>query len=73
VTHRPEATGFLVSLVGADRVAFGTDLPFDMMAGSLASQLPSDLADADRAQIAAGTAQTWFDVFPALITTRRNP
>ncbi len=73
VTHRPEATGFLVSLVGADRVAFGTDLPFDMMAGSLSSQLPAELSDADRTQIAGATAQAWFDVFPALTATRRTP
>ena len=68
VTHRPEATGFLASLVGADRVAYGTDLPFDMMSGPLDSQLPAGLSEADRRFIAAGTARAWFDVFPDLVT-----
>jgi aminocarboxymuconate-semialdehyde decarboxylase len=64
VTHRREATSLLISLVGADRVAYGTDMPFDMMAGSLESQVPADLADADRAQVAAETARAWFGAFP---------
>jgi aminocarboxymuconate-semialdehyde decarboxylase len=75
VTHRPEVTGFLVSLVGADRVAFGTDLPFDMMAGPIADQLPPDLAPADRSLVESGTAQAWFGVFAPTPqpTARRNP
>ncbi len=30
ITHDPEALRFLVSLVGADHVLLGTDIPFDM-------------------------------------------
>jgi aminocarboxymuconate-semialdehyde decarboxylase len=66
VTHRPEATAFLVSLVGADRVAFGTDLPFDMMAGPLHTQIPDgSIEPAQRDLISAGTARAWFGVFPS--------
>lgn len=79
VTHNPEATRFLVSLVGADRVAFGTDLPFDMMGGPADSQLPEGLPAADRACIEAGTARDWFRVFqetapdtPLEATSRRS-
>jgi aminocarboxymuconate-semialdehyde decarboxylase len=72
VTHRPDVTAFLVSLVGADRVAFGTDLPFDMMAGPIWSQVPATLSPADRAWIESGTARAWFGVF-APTTVRRTP
>jgi aminocarboxymuconate-semialdehyde decarboxylase len=83
VTHRPEATAFLVSLVGADRVAYGTDLPFDMMSGPFDSQVPP-VSTADREWIASGTARAWFHVFPDLtpdakpdvapiVSTRRTP
>ncbi|MCQ1855949.1 amidohydrolase, partial [Neorhizobium galegae] len=30
ITHDPEALRFLISLVGADHVLLGTDIPFDM-------------------------------------------
>ena len=30
LTHNATALGFLIDLVGADHVMFGTDLPFDM-------------------------------------------
>lgn len=66
VTHHPGALAFLVSLVGADRVAFGTDLPFDMMAGSPESQLPPDLTADERRSVTAETARAWFGVFPSL-------
>ena len=39
LTHRPESTRWLVEQVGADRVLFGTDQPFDMAAGSFQQQL----------------------------------
>ena len=55
------ALGFLVGLVGADRVAYGTDLPFDMMGGSLDAQLgPLELSPDERRAIASTTAEAWF-------------
>jgi aminocarboxymuconate-semialdehyde decarboxylase len=39
LTHRPQSTRWLIDQVGADRVAFGTDVPFDMAGGSLEAQL----------------------------------
>lgn len=61
ITHAPTALAFLVDLVGADRVAFGTDLPFDMMAGSLDTQLRGiELGPEGRRWIASGTAEAWF-------------
>lgn len=39
ITHHPGALSYLVGLVGADRVAYGTDFPFDMAAGPLGEQL----------------------------------
>ncbi|MBF8185776.1 amidohydrolase family protein [Nonomuraea sp. K274] len=39
LTHSGAATGWLIDLVGADRVLYGTDMPFDMGGGPLDSQL----------------------------------
>jgi aminocarboxymuconate-semialdehyde decarboxylase len=39
LTHRADSTAWLVDQVGADRVAFGTDIPFDMAGGSFAAQV----------------------------------
>lgn len=61
ITHEPAALGFLVGFVGADRVAYGTDLPFDMMDGSLDAQLgPLELPPDQRQAIASSTAEAWF-------------
>jgi aminocarboxymuconate-semialdehyde decarboxylase len=61
LTHSPAALAYLVGLVGADRVAFGTDMPFDMMDGSLDAQLGgTQLAPDDREMVASGTAEAWF-------------
>lgn len=38
LTHSAESTRWLVDLVGADRVLYGTDEPFDMGGGSFAEQ-----------------------------------
>lgn len=39
LTHHPAALHWLVGLVGADRVVYGTDVPFDMGGGSFVEQL----------------------------------
>jgi aminocarboxymuconate-semialdehyde decarboxylase len=48
LTHDGAALRFLIDLVGADHVLFGTDLPFDMTDPGQAEEiekLPSDVAD----------------------------
>jgi len=61
LTHRPRSTAWLLDQVGADRVLFGTDTPFDMGAGPLAEQLSGvDLADDALAAVAHGNAERLF-------------
>lgn len=52
---------FLISLVGAGRVVYGTDFPFDMGGGPCADQLAGiELADCDREAIGGGNAASLF-------------
>jgi aminocarboxymuconate-semialdehyde decarboxylase len=61
VTHAPAPLRFLTSMVGADRVMFGTDFPFDMAAGTFHEQAAgTGLADADLAVIAGLNACSLF-------------
>ena len=61
LTHRPESTAWLIDQVGADRVVYGSDVPFDMGAGPLAAQLAGiDLAATDLASIAHGNVERLF-------------
>lgn len=52
ITYHPEALRFLISIVGADRVLFGTDYPHQVhdMKGSMANTtaLPADVRQAVR-------------------------
>jgi aminocarboxymuconate-semialdehyde decarboxylase len=54
VTHAPGPLRFLVDLVGADHVVYGTDFPFDMAAGPLAGQLAGAGLDAGQTEQIAG-------------------
>lgn len=61
VTHEPRALAYLVGLAGADRVAYGTDFPFDMAAGPLAEQLAgAGLTEEERERVGRGTAGELF-------------
>lgn len=61
LTHRPESTRWLVEQVGADRVLYGTDVPFDMGGGPLADQLKGlDLSGEHLEAIAHGNADRVF-------------
>lgn len=61
LTHRPSATAWLIEQVGADRVLYGTDMPFDMGGGSLAEQLGDRvLPEGDRALVESGNAERLF-------------
>jgi aminocarboxymuconate-semialdehyde decarboxylase len=53
LTHRPESTRWLAEQVGADRVLFGTDMPFDMAGGALAEQLSAFSAESQSDAVAA--------------------
>jgi aminocarboxymuconate-semialdehyde decarboxylase len=55
LTHSPAALEFLVDLVGADHVLFGTDLPFDMTDPTQASAIDS-LGEGQAQQIWGGNA-----------------
>jgi aminocarboxymuconate-semialdehyde decarboxylase len=61
ITHAPGPLRFLLDTVGADRVVYGTDFPYDMAAGPLDDQLAGiELDAADRARIAGENAAGLF-------------
>jgi aminocarboxymuconate-semialdehyde decarboxylase len=61
LTHRPQSTSWLLDQVGADRVLFGSDTPFDMGAGRLAEQLAGvDITGDEFAAVAHGNAERIF-------------
>jgi aminocarboxymuconate-semialdehyde decarboxylase len=63
LTHSPASTRWLLDLVGADRVAHGTDTPFDMAAGSLADQLDGQsLSDVEARLVGHHTAEVLFSL-----------
>jgi aminocarboxymuconate-semialdehyde decarboxylase len=63
ITHAARPLEFLVDLVGADHVVYGTDYPFDMGGGSLEAQLAGvELSADDREAIAGGNAAALFGV-----------
>lgn len=61
ITHRPQALRYLLDVVGAERVAYGTDFPFDMAGGSFADQTgDAGLNDEERQSVANGNARKLF-------------
>lgn len=61
LTHSPEATCWLLDMVGADRLVYGTDLPFDMAGGPLVEQLEGLDPTGDAfAAVASGNAERLF-------------
>jgi len=61
ITFRGDALAFLVSLVGADRVVYGTDTPFDMADGASAPVLErAGVGGAAGESIAGGNAARLF-------------
>ncbi|MBK5232124.1 MAG: amidohydrolase [Thermoleophilia bacterium] len=64
----PAALNFLIAKVGAERVVFGTDEPFDMAGGSVEDQLSEvDLDTTEEAMITGGTAAALTGVELGLI------
>ena len=62
LVHDPEALRFLLRLVGADRIALGTDYPFPLGEREPGAMIESmgDLDRATRDQLLAGTARTFL-------------
>lgn len=61
LTHSAPALQYLIGLVGADNVAYGTDFPYDMGGGSVTDQLDGVELDADaRDRIAGGNGRELF-------------
>ena len=64
LTHRPASTRWLLEQVGADRVLYGTDMPFDMGAGPLLEQLGGPDGLDDLHAVAHGNAERLFTLAP---------
>lgn len=63
ITHAPGPLRFLLDGVGADRVVYGTDFPFDMAGGPLAEQLAGiGLDPVDLARVAGTNAAALFGI-----------
>ncbi|MQA78690.1 MAG: amidohydrolase family protein [Streptosporangiales bacterium] len=61
ITHATEPLRYLIGLVGASRVVYGSDFPFDMAGGPYAEQLAGiELDPADDAAIRGGNAADLF-------------
>jgi aminocarboxymuconate-semialdehyde decarboxylase len=65
ITHAPRPLQFLVGLVGADNVVYGTDYPYDMGGGPLGEQLAGTGLAADAfGKIAGANAARLFRLPP---------
>jgi aminocarboxymuconate-semialdehyde decarboxylase len=61
LTHSADSLRFLLDLVGPDRVAYGTDYPYDMGGGAFEEQLRDvPLSSADEALVRGGNAQRLY-------------
>jgi aminocarboxymuconate-semialdehyde decarboxylase len=65
ITHAPAPLRFLVDMVGAGRVLYGTDYPFDMAAGPLSDQLAGTALSPEAiSRIAGRNALREFGIAP---------
>ncbi|MFZ9690806.1 MAG: amidohydrolase family protein [Phycisphaerales bacterium] len=73
LVHDPKALRYLVDLLGAERIALGSDYPFPLgehVPGSLVRSM-GDLTDAQKARILAGTAREFLGIdAPATIAAK---
>jgi aminocarboxymuconate-semialdehyde decarboxylase len=63
LVHSPEMLDYLVNLVGAERVALGTDYPFplgELEPGQLIESMPYD--DKTKAKLLHGAALDWLNL-----------
>jgi aminocarboxymuconate-semialdehyde decarboxylase len=64
LVHHPDVLRFLIKLVGAERLALGSDYPFPLgeaEPGKLIREM-NDLTDATRHRLLGGTALEWLDI-----------
>jgi aminocarboxymuconate-semialdehyde decarboxylase len=67
ILFSPQALRFLVDLVGADRVLYGSDEPFDMRGASAPAQLRrAGLSREERSAVMGGTAAAFLGFEPAV-------
>ena len=62
LVHQPDVLRFLIGLIGAERLALGSDYPFplgELEPGKMIRSMP-DLSDATRGRLLGGTAQEWL-------------
>jgi aminocarboxymuconate-semialdehyde decarboxylase len=65
LTHSTASTRWLIDRVGADRVMFGTDMPFDMAGGTFTEQLDGFSGPVDElSAVAAANADRLFALDP---------
>ena len=64
LVHDPDVLRYLISLVGPDRIALGTDYPFplgELAPGKLIRSM-DDLDEATKQQLLSGSAQEWLGI-----------
>jgi aminocarboxymuconate-semialdehyde decarboxylase len=67
IVFSPQALRFLVDLVGSDRVAYGSDEPFDMRGAAAGAQLRrAGLSREERGDLVAGTAAAFLGFDPTV-------
>jgi aminocarboxymuconate-semialdehyde decarboxylase len=66
IVFSADALRFLVGLVGSDRVAYGSDEPFDMRGGHADQIDRAGLSAAERADLVGGTAADFLGFQPAV-------
>lgn len=63
LVHSPEALDYLIKLVGADRIALGTDYPFPLGEATPGEMIAStDYADDIKTMLYHGAALNWLDL-----------
>jgi aminocarboxymuconate-semialdehyde decarboxylase len=67
IVFSPQALRFLVDVVGSDRVAYGSDEPFDMRGAAAGAQLRrAGLSREERDDLVAGTAAAYMGFDPTV-------
>jgi aminocarboxymuconate-semialdehyde decarboxylase len=64
LVHDPDMLRFMIKLMGAERIALGSDYPFPLgeaVPGRMI-ELMDDLAPETRARLLSGTALEWLDL-----------
>lgn len=71
ITHNDHALKWLVEFAGADHVALGSDLPFDMADEAPADRVNRAVPDEARHHVLGGTARSLFQLEPEIEDSAR--